>query len=185
MSDAPLLVPMHLDAMVLNSELSAATPFARTRPRYDNLPRMQPVWTPFGATSGDQPDPGIYLHWTLPRPLRHGTATSDGAAPEFPFVPNRWVVVRTGADGAVKAWVLESDHVHGPDDDGGSPFVDPERPAANGLPQPVRIGRSQRLDAVAQLDQGGSAFLRAVGPGNATFSVYGRTSRTCSRSATT
>ena len=37
MSTGPLLVPMHLDAMVLNRELADATPFARTVPDYGGL----------------------------------------------------------------------------------------------------------------------------------------------------
>lgn len=175
MSD-PLLVPMHLDAMVLNAEASYATPFLRFEPDYSMLRKFQPVGpAPFAGGSPTPPSAGIYLHWTLPRPLRHATQAEDGTA-EFPLVPNRWVVVRVqgGVDPAkaVKAWVLESDFLRD-DDEGGSAYVDPHTLDDDGMPMPIRIGRARPLNGtLAAPSDTDRPFLRAVGPGSATYAIY-------------
>jgi hypothetical protein len=174
MSDGPLLVPMHVDAMVLNVEASGATSFLRFQPDYSQLPLFQPVETPFAGGSTTPPPPGIYLHWTLPRPLRHGRHDTDAGATTFPWVPNRWVVVRIqqspASGGAVKAWIVESDYMA---EDGSSPFVSPEGLDAQGLPQPTRIGRSLLLTpTLTELSTTEAPFLTAVGPGTASFTTY-------------
>lgn len=172
----PLLVPMHLDAMVLNQEASVATPFLRGEPDYSALADFAAVGPPpFGGGSPVPPPAGIYLHWTLPRPLRHATQDLGGPA-QFPLVPNRWVVVRVQAgldpQKAVKAWVLESDAVH-EDPDAGSAYVNPHALDSDGMPLPVRIGSSRRLDSrLESLSESGPPFLRAVGPGSATFAIF-------------
>ena len=76
-----------------------------------------PAPGPFANDWGDFAQPqhqGIYLLWTLPKALRRRPDdTSD-----FPFVPNRWLVVRlltpesTPDDPAeVTAWVVQSDAI--------------------------------------------------------------------------
>ncbi|EER25092.1 hypothetical protein D8B26_007692 [Coccidioides posadasii str. Silveira] len=98
---------------------------------------------------------GVYLHWILPRFYRTGAAASpsgapghtqrrqqkglrasgaenpanDYSAPEFPALPNRWLVIRTldpnapttapkGAEiDPVEAWVIESDRLRSIDDE--------------------------------------------------------------------
>jgi hypothetical protein len=74
---------------------------------------------------------GVYLHWIIPRFYRSGIASTPSArsnpeysSPEFPQLPNRWLVIRQldpdaattvpnsgqGAQiDAVTAWVVESD----------------------------------------------------------------------------
>ena len=68
--------------------------------------------------------PGVYLHWSLPDALTHGTqsdssgtgtgADASNANTIFPAVPDRWLVVRlspstTHSDRrAVKGWILQS-----------------------------------------------------------------------------
>src|SRR3954447_5989105 len=106
MSDTPLLVPMHLDAMVLGSDAAQSKEFLRFQADYSELASFGHVGpTPFGGGASSQPEPGIYLHWTLPRPLRHGSHDED-AGTEFPLVPNRWIVARLqeSATPAVKGW---------------------------------------------------------------------------------
>src|SRR2546421_1910435 len=142
MADDYLLVPMHLDAMVLNKRAEATTPFLRFTMHYERLAQFQsPNPAPFDGSSAQQPDAGIYLHWTLPKALRHGVHRDDGST-EFPLVPNRWLVVRVQADAptdAIKVWVLESDYLS--PTDGTSPFLDPRTAGQNEPPPPTAIGR--------------------------------------------
>lgn len=96
---------------------------------------------------------GVYLHWMIPRFYRSGVAATpsaddkhaherrkkgfgavdlsaaDYSSPEFPQLPNRWLVIRkldpnapttlpNGADiDAVTVWVIESDRMRNIDDD--------------------------------------------------------------------
>ncbi|MEO8433925.1 MAG: YncE family protein [Pyrinomonadaceae bacterium] len=179
MADNYLLVPLQLDAMVLNPTAATATPFLRFQMDYTQLQSFNsPEPRPFGGAPDKQPDPGIYLHWTLPKALRHGMHKADEGT-DFPLVPNRWLIVRVKngapADQAVKAWILESDHVSppGPDATGTSPFVDPNTLSSSGTPQPTVIGRALRLvPSLKNLETQASPFLKALGPGSAYFSVF-------------
>ena len=76
------------------------------------------------------PQPGIHLHWALPDALTRGRqkrpANSQEAfeAPEFPLIPNRWMVQRISRkpqanEISVRAWVVESDFLYGTDGEKG------------------------------------------------------------------
>ena len=172
MADDYLLVPMHLDAMVLNRMADATTPFLRFTMQYHRLAQFQsPEPAPFEGASTEMPAAGIYLHWILPKSLRHGIHKDDGST-EFPPVPNRWLVVRiqSGAPGsAIKAWVLESDYL-GPD--GTSAFVDLQNGNGDGPPRSTLIGRAVPLRDFVENAPPGPPFLKALAPANAIFSVF-------------
>lgn len=174
MNSKHLLVPAHLDAMVLNKEASTATPFLRFQMDYEQLKSFNnPEPEPFGGASTKQPGAGIYLHWTLPQALRHGVFTEDGNT-DFPLVPNRWIVVRTQSgtkpSKAVKAWILMSDYLG---DDGTNPFVNPYSLGSNDTIQTTRIGKVFRFPQDANgLTAQGKSFLTAAGPGSVTFTVF-------------
>jgi|GEM_PF-2038354 len=197
MADTHVLVPMQLDAMVLDTESSLAMPFLRFELDYDALATFNsPDRGLFSSSPTDPPTAGIYLHWTLPQALRHGSH-ADGTT-TFHLVPNRWLVSRAQAGlpaaEAVKAWLIESDHVftaaeiaayqHANSQGGGgqgtstSPklpgaaYVDPSGLNENGTITPVRIGRARLLTEVESLDSQPAPFLRAVGPGNVYFSAF-------------
>lgn len=175
MADDYLLVPMHLDAMVLNKMAEVTTPFLRFQMDYSKLSAFEsPEPPPFAGASSAQPAAGIYLHWTLPKALRHGIHKDDGST-EFPLVPNRWLVVRmqTGAANATKAWVLESDYLSAPDGSnaGTSPFVDPRTAGQDGLPQATAIGRALPLKDFSATSAA-TPFLKAVAPTSAIFTVF-------------
>lgn len=176
MSATRLLVPMHLEAMVLNEEASEATPFLRFHMDYQRLASFQsPEPPPFGGGSTTQPAAGIYLHWTLPAALRHGIQQPDGTI-EFPLVPNRWLVARIQAGVApalaVKAWVVESDFWDADDPHAGtSPFVEPTG-TGTGSPMPTSIGRAQRLGTASPAPGPSQPFLRVIGPGSMTFAAF-------------
>lgn len=95
----------------------------------------------------------------------------------FPLVPNRWLVTRyspataTGAARATKSWVLASDYVD--PTNGSSPYVDPSKTTAGDVVA-TKIGQSTVLSAWAGESNGTDAalFLRAVGPGQASFHAY-------------
>src|SRR5205085_1429403 len=109
---------------------------------YTNLTAYQnPSPAPFQQDdddyAGDSTNHGIYLMWTLPEALRHGTQQADGTL-DFPFVPNRWLVVRLfrprgGAAVATpqaQSWVIESDTRGAAD---GTPYFDPNNSTLQGL----------------------------------------------------
>lgn len=95
----------------------------------------------------------------------------------FPLVPNRWLVTRygpadaTGAARATKSWVLVSDFLD--PDKGSNPFVDPAK-SSTGDVVGTKIGKSTVLSEWAGDSAGPEAnlFLRAVGPGQASFHAY-------------
>src|SRR4026208_165254 len=95
----PLLVPMALDALVVTREARTSQNFQRWQMTYSSLDSFQsPEPAPFSGLEEFSTHPekeGVYLLWTLPAALRHGTQTdpSSGAV-TFPLVPNRWLVVR-------------------------------------------------------------------------------------------
>lgn len=173
MSDTRLLVPMQVDAMVLSQDSSLTTPFLRFQMQYANLQSFTSAEpAPFSGGSANTPAAGIYLHWTLPRALRHGRP-GEGGGTVFPLAPNRWLVVRVqggAGGGAVKAWVLESDYVGA---DGATPYVDPTGFNQYGTPNPVQVGRALRFDpSLKAIAPQPHPFLRATGPGSVTFAAF-------------
>lgn len=92
----------------------------------------------------------------------------------FPEVPNRWLIVRF-QNGMTKVeptcWIVESDYLNA--HDGTVSFLDP---AAQSLASPnvvSKIGKSQLLTAAwTENAATGAMYLRAVGPGDVTFSAY-------------
>ncbi len=175
MSDDYILAPMQLDAMVLTKPVSEKISFLRYEMDYENLGKFtSPEPRPFYEKNyPDPPDAGIYLHWTLPQALRHGTAPDDSSDFSFHLVPNRWLVVRVldGAtpDQAVKAWLLYSDHLGS---DGSSNYVHPTQTNADGSPVATKIGRNQPLSDPPTGTEQTNSFLTALGPGDLTFSTF-------------
>ena len=178
MSDPdPLLVPVQVQAMVLNNP---AANFIRAKMNYTNLANYEsPSPGPFQQDddnyAGDSANHGIYLMWTLPQALRHGTQNADGVL-DFPFVPNRWLVVRlfrpSGGSPTqipqVQAWVVQSDALGSSD---GTPYLDPRA----STPSQVLLGHKVSLSASAPWQEPGSAvpyFLKAVAESNLAFAAY-------------
>jgi hypothetical protein len=102
-------------------------------------------------------------------------SVAGSGAIDFPFVPDRWLVARF-APGAtpdaaheITAWVLESDFLD--PQAGSNSFVDPS-PAQPGPVAATRIGRSTPLAQWIEPGPPKAPFLRAVGPGDPTFSAF-------------
>src|ERR1044071_6620725 len=171
MSDpGPLIVPIEVQAMVLNSP---NVNFTRATMSYDSLDNFQsPSPGPFQkgdvdfakhAQGGIYVNHGIYLRWVLPNALRHGT-TNDKNDIAFPPVPDRWLVARlyrpAGSKAApeLKAWVVESNYAP----KGTSAFLD-------STAKRMHIGRKVELSPGAPWKEPGGAtgvLLRAVADGN-------------------
>ncbi|MGK8507564.1 hypothetical protein ACRS5S_05735 [Nocardia asiatica] len=112
-----LVVPVALDALVITSAVMGENTFRIWSQTYRAL-------EDYASPQADEGDrqiedsrfaaPGVHLHWTLPRGLRHGTQDPRTGRLRYPLVPNRWLLTRFSGttDRRVKAWVIESDCPH-------------------------------------------------------------------------
>ena len=171
-----LLVPIHLDALCLNeaeavveemTDYSKLPYFDGQQQRNNDNPYISDtVLSPPFENLNLNLKAGIHLHWALPDALTQGQVEDDGSM-EFPLVPNRWLIRRTGGGLEDKQWVLESDYLYA---DGEEPedtiniLHDPTD--QDGDRRPFRyLGRQLEL---SQWQAGGSAeyieALSAMGP---------------------
>ena len=161
-ADLPLLVPVQVEALVVNNNDRRTTTWSVSARTYSGSDRLLPIDPPPFATGNDQPRTGVTLHWLLPDALtvaRWHDVAAGATELRAPHVPDRWLVVRTGRlrDGEpasaplpARAWVVESDHA-GPD--GTNPF-----PVKGGAID--HLGRSTPLDDWPE--KAGPASQRAV-----------------------
>lgn len=172
----PLLVPVQVDALVVNDQVRLGENFQRWQANYaltrlrlsPEPPPFSNIDTDFALTPGRG---GVYLQWQLPQPLTSGHQNEPDAEITFPLVPNRWLVVRThgepgGAQQQQSAWIVESDHLDPVT--GSSPYATRDGSL-------TRIGRRIDLSSGAWTEPGppeGGLFLTTVGPGVPTFAVY-------------
>lgn len=188
-----LLVPVHLDALVLDQDevvVEAIADFSRL-PFFTGKRDINPdianiseeiVATPF-QNRNLRLKRGIHLHWSLPDALTK--ARPDPNKPDvqdFPRVPNRWLVTRTERGSNKKEWLIESDYLY-PAAEGnvsGSGVTVPyhKAPAQAGRydkdsAQPFRyMGRVLELSQQGR-DQGEYyPKLTAVGYGEPTFAAF-------------
>lgn len=182
-----LLVPLSLDAWVVDAQAQYQQSVVQYQADYLKLREFKsPVEPPFAPVSegSKRPAQGIHLHWALPDALTRAQQLPDGSF-EFPFVPNRWLVVRcqtAASTWSLKAWVVQSDFLSSSasDQTGTSAYLDPYEPSqidAESTSVAVndrKVGRSYSAEAwetqrVAGTDK---YFLQAVGPGNISFAAY-------------
>jgi hypothetical protein len=98
----------------------------------------------------------------------------------FPYVPNRWLVVRyspaasTSQPRQTTAWLLQSDNID-PNASAwdSNSFVNPF-PSRQGAIEPTRLGTTATVLASWAGEAGNpqKLFLQALGPGDATFTAY-------------
>lgn len=167
-----LLVPIQVDALVVDDALNAKEQgkWAREKTKYSNIPNLMPTLTDVLATSGDV-QTGVHLQWVLPDSLCQG-AEENGEL-TFPYIPNRWLVVRTllKADLTLdlKGWVILSDHLEETLTPEGSEFL---RTDANGDFEAATIGKAIDLNNWTGEKNSDSLFLTAIGAGDAAFNSY-------------
>lgn len=113
MTQSPIIVPIHLDALVINQGVAARDGALRWwQYNYQALTSFKsPEPEAFASQTGGTPAEGVYLHWTLPRALRSGVQSKSGSTVDYPLVPNRWLIIRMQGSTArtATAWIIESD----------------------------------------------------------------------------
>ena len=174
-----LLVPIHLDALVVGTQTPPATIFQWTNlspnfsmgGNYFFGSELQGD-NPGAGTPFDQSMPlatGIHLLFQLPRAFSHGQQNDDGPL-TFPAIPNRWLVQRFGGGTDYRACLIQSD-------------VSPED--SSGVPWPVfphdeqtqvefgTIGSCAELTGpLPDRDEPALIKLTVVGQGDPLFAVY-------------
>jgi hypothetical protein len=183
-----LLVPVHLDALVLDRDemvVESTADFSRlpfvagTRDINPDIANVSEeiVSTPF-QNQNLLLKKGIHLHWSLPDALTRARYNPESPAKQdFPPVPNRWVVTRCNKQGTVeKEWLIESDFLH-PAADGNLAGTGVTIPYRKDKTQPFRyLGRTMEIFPQRR-DQGagqGEYYpkLTAVGYGEPSFAAF-------------
>jgi hypothetical protein len=175
-----LLVPIHLDALVLDEDkmvVEAMADFSRL-PYCDGKADINPdvaniseeIVSPLFQNQNLPLKAGIHLHWSLPDALTRSRHKSDGQ--DFPRVPNRWLVTRTGDGG--KEWIVESDYLHPAGEDHSATSVAiPYR--RDDRARPFRyMGRTMPLSDWPKNETKPECYptLTAVGYGEPTFAAF-------------
>ena len=126
-SDLQVDFSQMFQAKILGSQISPA--LFDARPQVVGDPDPDHTIEPHG------PQPGVHLHWALPdaltrgRQKRHANPQEPLGTPEFPPIPNRWMVQRISrkpranlapspssgppVEVSVRAWIVESDYLYG------------------------------------------------------------------------
>jgi len=112
-NNSKLLVPMYLEALVLRSDKEDCLDISPQLENYTQSILGDVLNSNIKKTT--TLEKGVHLHWTLPKALKH-TFVSEGEEMKFPFVPNRWLVVRVQTNGGTtdmksKIWLVESDTI--------------------------------------------------------------------------
>ncbi len=179
-----LLVPVHLDALVLDRDqmvVETTADFSRlpfctgTRDINPDIANISEeiVSTPF-QNQNLFLKKGIHLHWSLPDALTRAQPNPEShGTQDFPSVPNRWLVTRCNKNGAVeKEWIIESDYLFPPLD--GSLV-------GNGVPMPYHKDPRQPFRYMGRVvtwsnrpDPKDEYYpkLTAVGYGEPTFAAF-------------
>lgn len=186
MSDqSPLIVPIVVEAFVVNDHTRRTGNFYRAEMQYNSIQDL--ASGDLGSTDLnfiDQTNPhwsqyynGVYLKWRLPDALTRGVA-DGGAAPQFPCVPNRWLVVRYTPGGAPTAWIVVSDYwtsrlPPNPTNASqiGSTYIQPNSQVPV-VPVAVSLGQNVPLATGTWEEDGSSLKLTALAPGNPAFAYY-------------
>jgi len=180
-----LLVPIHIDGLVLGTALPPREMFQWTNltPNFAKLSGNYCFGAELGGDLGSDGnpfnqaaglEPGIHLHFRLPRTLTHGSQSGSDKI-SFPPIPNRWLVQRCGGSGAAndklscKAWLIKSD----------------DQPAdpASGITWPTfhkdKAAEFQEIGAftevtgpLAEQDEAALVTITVIGPGDPAFSAY-------------
>jgi hypothetical protein len=170
-----LLVPVTVEALVVTSA-SNATQFSIQALRLNQYNRFG-VISPQPFVSSGKPAQGVYLNWALPDGLTQGNKKEGMNTVDYPFLPNRWMIVRFSADNTVPraAWIVESDYWFGaneqPTDNRvvNSMFINADK---NGDPQISIIGKAYDFATWKENGQNDELFLNAVGNSDPIFTAY-------------
>ena len=96
----PLLVPIAVEALVVNHVEQTEVTFHRWELQYSNLKQfLSPSPLPFSDLANTPPAPGVHLHWGLPRGLTRGEQVQARATAEVSGGQLTAVKVSTGGYG--------------------------------------------------------------------------------------
>ncbi|MDR9857199.1 hypothetical protein RJP21_26735 [Paenibacillus sp. VCA1] len=174
-----LCVPIQVQAMMIGKS-PVPTVFANIPDDFSRIV-MNPLGdqVPSGIMSEKtQERPGVHLSWILPEGLRQGFQKNENQEPEYPRVPNRWIVSRLWSPDdssdvlLCKHWIVESDaleNASGPEygNEGSLTY-----PKLDDPKRPFRIlGRSYPYESILPEPEERLDTLNALGPGNPAFSA--------------
>lgn len=183
MSDPDLIVPVRVNALVVNTQSQISQNFQRWSPRFqDAIAKSGPAEPMQARTTA--PLLGVQVQWEIPESLATGHYDQKDGETTFPLVPNRWLVVRYSGpkdNRRAAGWVVHSDFLQQYDPAnrrGTSEFLDPWAPADE--PRRAYIGRKHQLTADAPWEETEAVagppprelFLTAIGPGLPAFAAY-------------
>ncbi|GAA1391284.1 hypothetical protein GCM10009639_20990 [Kitasatospora putterlickiae] len=179
--DNTLIVPVEVAALAVNRQTrDTATPhtFHRWITNFKDIGEGVPAEpAPFSSPeewTGREDRLGVYLQWELPAALTRGRHDEEEGVGEFPLVPNRWLVVRhRDSTRALKAWIVESDHLDPMNGTVSFPNPDFDTGPDNEEPPATLLGKCHELTGPWREPDGRrDAFLTAIGPGLLTFPVF-------------
>ena len=188
-----LVVPILVDALRLTVRQSVLAPPAfselpYTGPDAHGEPADQNVDRPFLAETTHPPafnppefplDPGVHLHWILPRVLRTGD-TATGAL-TFPPAPDQWLVIRRRNQVIERVWRVDGAIVW-PEPDPAAP--PPEGPGAGRSIWPWKLNRDASGTPCFHVQPGTRPWRHVGHIWNCTASSWETTSTNTPRGAT-
>ncbi|HKY41779.1 MAG TPA: hypothetical protein VJM50_01685, partial [Pyrinomonadaceae bacterium] len=173
-----LLVPIHVDALLVGQQKQRHFSWADLSPNYTKLERDFYLGVDLRDLSRTDSSlsQGLHLHFKLPSALTRGTSTAGSSELDFPMLPNRWLVVRyyqpqSKSNILTKAWIIRSDAEVTKD-----AVAWPVLPKTKNA-EPLRIRRTGKCEALPQSpfnEDDIAAVLRitAVGNGDIGFSAH-------------
>jgi len=180
-----LLVPMNIEAMVIGKK-TGGTEWVNRVPSFEGIYYNQFLGQQLESkacsdTVSDLYESGVYLHWALPDGLTHGITGDNGSEPEFPLIPNRWLIVRFWDQGGenqeldlkFKAWIMENDTITDDTDATAWPSLGPLKPdPKNEADYYVYVGKQYELNVWPGETAAPCVDITAVGYGETVFSAY-------------
>ncbi len=169
-----LLVPITVEALVV-TDANNATQFSIQPLQLGNYNNYGAI-NPNMFVSTGKPAKGVYLNWALPDGLTHGIKQKGQSQIKYPYLPNRWMIVRFSADANVprKAWIVESDWFSGTPGSRlatsvASKYITKD---STGAAQIYTIGQVYDFATWAEHGQSAAPFLTAVGNSDPLFTAY-------------
>ena len=108
-----LFVPIGLEALVVNENDRWHGTWSVAPNDYIGRQKLEPYLPHPFSRDDSQIRTGITVRWALPDALTHARHNNENSSPQFPFIPNRWLVLRTDITNprqpAYRAWILDSD----------------------------------------------------------------------------
>ena len=184
MSALHLLVPVNIEALVVGK--AAGAKWVNLKPDFAKIRGKRILGRHIERPAFEEPEsnlhqPGVHLHWALPDGLTHGAAKKEGDIPDFPLIPNRWLVVRFWDQGESgkpnlisRAWIIESDAITDDADANMMPVFSPEKlkqPPQNPEDFLTFVGKAYELNNWQGERNAPRVDITAIGYGDPAFAA--------------